>query len=278
MRAVTLNLDCGGTDPDGSEHRLHTHADFLRDQAPDVLALQECTFWDEQQERRLLLLCAILGMAPVLMVRDHIGDGRNHTALLYRPDRLRLIGRRALGVGVFHHALIQARLRPIGAGDDNTRDLLVLATHFTHTDGESRLRESRWTTDYAGPFPGAPKRGMLMGDLNCSGMYDEDPDWNLVPRNLHARYRFTEPDGGAGWIDRRAIHVLHHAGWHDPQRFTGRARAATVGYAYENEPVPLRLDHILTRGLTVRDYRTHDTPEARAASDHLPVVLDADMP
>ncbi|MER6914335.1 endonuclease/exonuclease/phosphatase family protein [Streptomyces sp. NPDC000594] len=278
LRAVTWNLRCGGVDGP-SEQRFHQQADILADLAPDVLALQECTFWDEGEERRLHWMCRALEMAPVAMVRDGIGDGRNHTALLYRPSRLRLLGHRTTGVGVFHHALIHARLRPVQAGDDDSLDLLALATHLTHTDGESRLREAQWLTDHAGPFPRTPDHALLLGDLNTSGIHDQDPDdWAAIPRNLHARYRHLTDDGRFGGMDRRALQLLITSGWHEPQTHLGTPREPTVGYAYDNEKVPLTLDHILYRGFTPRAYATHDTPHARDASDHLPTVLDADLP
>ncbi|MEO3972471.1 endonuclease/exonuclease/phosphatase family protein [Streptomyces sp. CAU 1734] len=277
LRAVTWNLRCGGID-DGSERRLRAQGRILAGLRPDLLALQECTHWDEQEERRLLWMCRNLGMEAVHMARSRVGDGRNHTTLLYRPSALRLVGRRTLGDQVFHHALIRARLRPVAAGEADHSDFLALATHLAHTDGETRLREARWLTDYAGAFPGTPGRALLLGDLNCSGVYDTDPpDWSLVPHNLHSRYRRVTADGRFGAMDRRAVRVLLASGWTDPQTFTRHPRTPTVGYAYANEPVPLRLDHILVRDLPVTAYRTHDTPEARAASDHLPVVLDTHL-
>ncbi|MFI1013399.1 endonuclease/exonuclease/phosphatase family protein [Streptomyces sp. NPDC020965] len=277
---MTWNLYGGGVDDDGSERRLRAQAGILARLAPDVLALQECTGWDEREERRLWWVADVLGMVPVRLAPSYVGDGRNFTTLLYRPSALRLVGRRTLGTQAFHHALIRARLRPAtAAGDDDSADVLVFATHLAHTDGETRLREARWLTDYAGTFHGTPSRALLMGDLNCSGVYDDDPrDWSLIPRNLHSRYRTVDAAGGFGGMDRRAVRVLVNSGWVDPQSVTGESRAATVGYAYANEPVPLRLDHILTRGLAVAAYCTHDTAEARALSDHLPVVLDITDP
>lgn len=76
-------------------------------------------------------------------------------------------------------------------------------------------------------------------------------------------------------MDRRALAVLLNAGWVDPQSLIGRPGAATVGHG--GDGLALRLDHILVRGLPVDSYRTHDTPEARAVSDHLPVVLDTSL-
>ncbi|MER6913340.1 endonuclease/exonuclease/phosphatase family protein [Streptomyces sp. NPDC000594] len=276
-RAVTWNVFCGGLAPDGSEKRLARQTEILARLRPDILVLQECTSWDEQDQRRLLDLASALGMVPVAMERSNVGDGRNFTALLYRPDTFHLVGRRRLGDQVFHHTLIRARLRPVGA-DDDTSDLFVFATHLAHTDGDTRLREARWLTDYGDDFPGTPSRALLLGDLNCSGTFDLDPgDWARIPRNLHARYRLVHENGSFGGMDRRAIQILQNAGWTDPQTTTKEPRDATVGYWWENEQVPLRLDHILVRGLTPNSYRTHDTPEARSVSDHLPVVLDFEV-
>ncbi|MEW1551598.1 endonuclease/exonuclease/phosphatase family protein [Streptomyces tsukubensis] len=276
-RAVTWNLFNGGLAPDGSENSRERQTEILTRLGPDILALQECTGWDDEDRRRLLDLANALGMVPVAMERSHVGDGRNFTALLHRPDTFRLLGYRRVGEQVFHHALIRARLRPVRATDD-TSDIFVLATHLAHTDGDTRLREARWLTDYGDDFPGSPSRALLLGDLNCSGIFDEDPGhWGRIPRNLHARYRLVTGDGSFGGMDRRAIQVLLNSGWADPQTTTKEHRDATVGYWWDNEQVPLRLDHVLVRGLAPTSYRTHDTPEARSASDHLPVVLDFEV-
>ncbi|WP_280883334.1 endonuclease/exonuclease/phosphatase family protein [Streptomyces pseudovenezuelae] len=273
MRAVTWNLFCGGVDG-SSEERLHAQAEILNELEPDVLTLSECSWWDEAEERRLLWMAHMLGLTPVCMARSRIGDGRNYTTLLYRASRLRLVGRQRLGEGVFHHALVRARLRPLDE-DSDREDFLALATHLAWTDGECRLREARWMTDYAGDFPGRPPRALLLGDLNCPSPQDRI-DWRKVPKNLQSRYRLVNADGTFGDADTRALGVLTESGWQDPDTLLSTPRAATVGYYYANEPVPLRLDHILTAGFTVHDYRTHDTKAARQASDHLPVVAVVD--
>jgi len=274
IRAVTWNLLNGGID-DPSEARFRKQATILRDLGPDLLALQECRWWDAEGERRLLWMASFLHMTPVIMQRSHLGDGTNHTALLYNPSRLALIDRQTLGVRAFHHALIRARLRPVGSSNPND-DLLALATHLSWVDGDTRLSEARWTTDYAGPFPGMPGNAIYMGDLNCPHP-DDTPDWSQVPQNLHSRYRYVLPDGAFGDADMRALQVLLKSGWVHPEVHTGKPRDATVGYFYENEPVPLRLDHILVHGLSPISYFTHDTGAARGASDHLPVVLDTEV-
>lgn len=275
LRAVVWNLFLGGLDG-ASEERLKKQAEILLGLNADIVCLPECNRWDEDGESRLWWMADALGLQPVAMVRSRLGTPpvQNHTALLYRPSTLRLMGRAVLGRDVFHHALIRARLRPVEEHDDR-RDFLVLATHLTYTDGETRLREARWMTDYGGEFPGVPSRGVLLADLNVP---DREPsDWSLIPRNLHSRYRTVKDDGSFGGVDQRALQVLLHSGWQDPQTLTGVRRSPTVGYFYSNEPVPWCLDYALVNGMHVTSYRTHDTPQARAASDHLPVIADMEV-
>ncbi|TBO57078.1 endonuclease/exonuclease/phosphatase family protein [Streptomyces kasugaensis] len=266
-RFCTYNLLLGGSD----ESRLRKQESLLTDISPDVLALQECALGDEAGHTRLRLMAERLGMAIVTMARS-AGNEKNFTALLYRPSKFRVVTWRLRGIDVFHHSLIEALMRPVGASDSE-RDFLAFATHLSWADGESRLREARRLTDYGGKFPGTPGRAVLLMDSNVP---DREPEsWDLVPRNLWPRYRLVNDDGTFGPADERALRVLLGVGWTDPATLTGQGRAATVGYYYANETAEFRLDHILTAGdWDVRGYRTHDTEELRTLSDHLPVTLD----
>ncbi|WP_261399363.1 endonuclease/exonuclease/phosphatase family protein [Streptomyces misionensis] len=269
---MTWNLYLGGLD-NGDDKRLRAQTEILVGLSPDVLCLQECMGWDAHDERILFQTADALGMAPVRMARSRIGDGRNYTALLYRPSSLRLMGQRTLGEGTFHHALIRARLRPVAAEDD-TNDFVAFGTHFSWVDGDSRLGEARWMTDYGGIFPGVPPRALLLGDLNTP---DREPaNWSLTPQHLQSRYRVVLDNGDFGPADQRPVKVLLNSGWQDPQTLTGKARTATVGYWWDNEKKqdPWSLDYILTSGMQPVDYFTYDTQSARVASDHLPVVCD----
>ncbi|MFJ9617848.1 endonuclease/exonuclease/phosphatase family protein [Streptomyces noursei] len=275
LRAATWNLFLGGLDG-ADETRLDRQAEILSEIDADIVCLPECNRWDEDNEGRLWWMAHTLGLQPVAMVRSRLGTPpvQNHTALLYRPSKLRLMGRAILGRDVFHHALIRARFRPVGEQDDR-RDFLVLATHLSYTDGETRLREARWMTDYGGEFPGMPTAGVLLADLNVPDR--EPPDWSLIPKNLHSRYRIVQADGTFGGVDQRALDVLFGSGWQDPQTLTRVQRSPTVGHFYPTEPVPWCLDYALVHGMDVTSYRTHDTPQARGASDHLPVVADLEI-
>lgn len=275
VRAVTYNIHNGGLDGD-SEERYHTQTGILEELQPDVLGLEECSFWDADDNRLINTMAGRLKLNVAAMIPSRIGDGRNFTALLYRPTKFRLVDWQQRGNGVLHHAMIRARLQPLDMPDGRS-DFNAIATHLAFSGGGTRLAEvSAWLTDFAGEFPGAPPRSMLLGDLNCARPHDTF-DWEKVPQNLHARYRLVLPDGSFGDADLRAIQVLLASGWQDPENITKVPRAATVGYYYANERVPLCLDHILVRGLTVHDYWTYDTAVARRVSDHLPTVLDAEI-
>ncbi|MFF8991166.1 endonuclease/exonuclease/phosphatase family protein [Streptomyces sp. NPDC014983] len=273
LRAITYNLLTGGLDA-GDDTRLRAQTEMLAHLTPDILSLQECTGWTN---RHLCQVADALGMVPVGMARSRVRrvpDPYNGTALLIRDSSVRLMDWWIVGEGDFHHALIRAQLRPVAAGSDPSSDFTVFATHFDWSSGAARLDEARMLTDYGGPFPGAPRGALLLGDLNTP---DRHPDWSLVPRNLHSRYRLVSPDGHFGRADRRAVQVLLESGWQDPQMLFGDPEAASVGYYYPNEPVLLRLDYTLVSGLVVTSYAIYDTPAARGLSDHLPVVLDVDV-
>ncbi|MFE4057918.1 endonuclease/exonuclease/phosphatase family protein [Streptomyces sp. NPDC059096] len=273
-RYVTYNVFNGGIDADGSEHRRKEQIQILAslDPAPTVLVIQEATGWHRDGWRRLHELAYALGMVALHPVTSHIGDGENATALLYRPSTAKVIAYTpGVGIGKFHHGLLRARMEIDG------RDVLVLGTHLSPANGAARLAEvGLWMSDYGGSFPGMPDNAVFMGDFNIQSIHDPEQDWATVPVNLHPRYRAVRSDGTLGEADRAAMRVLLDAGWTDPDDLMSTPRAATVGHWYKNEPTPLHLDHALIRGPGIRPtaYWTLDTKATRAASDHLPVILD----
>jgi len=277
VRAVSWNLLNGGLD--GAEHqdmtRFEEEVRILAELRPDVLGLQECTWWHEDDQRLLKRLAKELGLSVVRMEQSAIGDGANQTALLYRSKVLTLVEHKSMGRGIYAHALIRATFRPVGAPEDGTCDFMVFTTHLHPWNGDARLAEARRITDFGGDFPGVPSRSLLLGDLNTLDRRVWPWQWRQIPRNLWSRYRLLRPSGRWGGIDRRAVKILLRSGWVDPQRLTGRKRTDTGGYYYSNESKHGSLDYALVHGLDVTDYRTADSSEARAVSDHLPVVLDA---
>lgn len=216
-------------------------------------------------------------MDLAFMAPSRVGDGANHTALLYNSRAFRLVDTPTLrGEGAFHHALIRAVFRPVGR-EDARADFLVLATHLNPFDGDARLGEARYITDYGGAFPGMPPRAVWIGDLNTP---DREPPggWDAVPTNLHSRYRLVLPDGTFGGADQRALRVPLQSGWQDPHDLLGITRPPTVGHYYPNERVPWALDYALVAGLDVAQVFTHPWDIGFRLSDHLPHGVDVVIP
>ncbi|NIY68070.1 endonuclease/exonuclease/phosphatase [Streptomyces malaysiensis] len=186
--------------------------------------------------------------------------------MLYRPDTVSVASCNPnIGHGAFHHGAIRAWLCIKGSY------YRVLATHLSWTDGATRLRESRWFTDYAKDCT------VLMGDFNEDTPTAPEPDWTKIPEQLHSRYRLVNDDGSYGRADRRAVGNLLSAGYVNPGDYLGQKPEPTTGHWYENEPEPQTLDHILVGDAAkkrIRRYWTLKSPESLAASDHLPKLLD----
>lgn len=281
FRCVSWNLFGGPAEDEAADKRLGDQLALLAGLGPDLVCLQECVDWNSDLGRRLTFALEVLHLRVVEMARSRVGDGHNFTTMLYNSDRFTLVSVEKRGPQVMHHALIRATLRPVGAAD-GSRDILALGTHLSPCHGDARLAEVRmWATDHGGAFPGQPSRAVLLGDLNTPDRRVPwwSRQWRNVPRNLHARYRTVRRGGAFGGSDRRAVRVLLESGWTDPERALGIRRRPSVGYYYPNEPMPWSLDYVLTAGdLRPTSYITHDTPQARALSDHLPVVCDITAP
>ncbi|MFK0143409.1 endonuclease/exonuclease/phosphatase family protein [Streptomyces murinus] len=276
-RFLTWNLLLGGLN-NGDDTRLRKQTEVVAGLEPDFVVFTECAGWEKGDELLLLRTADALGLTPVLMARSRVNrepkDVINHTVMMYRQSRFRLKGRCLLAPQDAHHAIIRGRFQPNAAEfNDQRYDVYVLGTHLGHADGNKRLSNAKWMTDYAGEFPGCPDQAVALGDFNTPNRVLKD--WSRIPQNMHARYRLVNPDGTFGGVDQRALQIMYQSGWQDPETLTGKPRAATVGYAYDNERVPWSLDHILvTKAVQVRDYVTLDTEDLRDLSDHLPTICD----
>lgn len=205
---------------------------------------------------------------------SRVGDGRNHSIKFYNAAKLTPSRPHSeLARGAFHHGVSR------DVFDVDGIPLLTLGTHLSYVSGAARLAEAHYLADYGGQFPSWPEDKILLMDANAPD--DNDPeltDWSQVPEYLWHRYRKVLPDGSFGGWDRDARRLLLKSGWCDPQNDVSEEREATVGYWYDNEKVPLRLDQIMVTGtrIEVVDYRTlkPDAPDLTTLSDHLPVRLD----
>lgn len=283
---IGWNILSGGIDG-AQEHRRERQIDFLASlQDLDLLWIMEATGWDQQD--RFADLADATRLTALPYVTSSNGDGRNHSCLYYRADRLRLVSPSSmLARGAFHHGAIRAEFEVNGVR------LLVLGAHLTYSSPAGRLLEAPHLADYGKKFGDWPEDSLLVMDSNGPDLHDPEPEnWSAVPQNLWHRYRKRLPDGTYGGWDTDALQMLLNAGWRDPQAGVPVRRKPTVGYWYENEQVPLHLDQVLVTGrrIEVVDYRTLGAPRSFAPdipfvetpgtdlgltdlADHLPVHL-----
>jgi endonuclease/exonuclease/phosphatase family metal-dependent hydrolase len=271
LTALQWNVMVGGIDGDNEGRRVSQVAFLESHPQLDLLWIMEGTGWHEGCRIHEVEDATDLTALP--RVTSRIGDQVNHSIMFYNAEKLTPLGKPGeLARGAFHHGTVRA------AFDVDGTPLLALGTHLAYANPEARLAESHYLADYGGPFPGWPQDKVLLMDANAPD--DNDPelrDWSRVPRYLWHRYRKRLPDGSWGGWDRDARRLLLDSGWRDPQNYVREQREATVGYWYDNEKVPLRLDQILVTGprIEVVDYRTlkPETPDLTKLADHLPVRL-----
>lgn len=212
-----------------------------------------------------------------------------HTGLMWKPDAgiepdLRSL--RTWGAGTFFHSLIRLTLRldgiPVG-----------FASYHAAPFGRQMRADQAERVLAAVTRPMGPV--LLGGDMNAigaawvtgpggqMGLYDPDPyadiEWfgDLV---YQCDWRY-EPDGRrVFWADRRPTDIFISGGLHDV--------AATLKAPFQPSTGHHRLDEFGQRGVSRRidqvyatanlvpglhDYEVVDTPLARQASDHLPVLV-----
>ncbi|MFK0154342.1 hypothetical protein ACIQVK_19985 [Streptomyces sp. NPDC090493] len=266
------NLKDGGIDGDNEDRRIQQLEFFESCPKLDLLWILEGAGWHEG--RRINDVASVTGLTALPPVTSRIGDGRNHSVMFYDAEKLTPSRPHTeLARGAFYHGVSR------DVFDVDGIPLLTLGTHLSFDSGAARLAEAHFLADYGGHFPGWPEDKVLLMDANAPD--DNDPelkDWSRVPQYLWHRYREVLPDGSFGGWDRGARNLLLKSGWCDPQSEVLVQRGPTVGYWYDNEKVPLRLDQILVTGprIEVVDYRTlkPDAPDLTRLSDHLPVQLD----
>jgi endonuclease/exonuclease/phosphatase family protein len=291
---------------DTPEHQRHyeTVAGVIRELDADVLAVQEILAPDaETAARRLRQLAGDTGMnCEVPGPGDPGGSGGPdgggqaaiafgghgyHVGLMWRdgieprPGSLRCYGGRdfwhglallTLDVGgplirhgAFHASPFGRRLR----ADQNER----LVAAVTRPRGEPPvLVGADWNTESADRRPDGtlyePADPYAGVDWFADLIYQCQWDYDEQGRRTHR-------------ADREPGDVLWAGGLHDAAAVTGAPWQPTTGHhpsdAYGARGVRRRIDAIRVTGELIPALRTHrviDTPQARSASDHLPVLVE----
>jgi endonuclease/exonuclease/phosphatase family metal-dependent hydrolase len=241
LRLVTYNVrHCRGTDGRVAPERI---ARVIADLEPDIVALQEVDVGrartdglDQAEE-----IARLVGMFSHFHPALHIEEERYGDALLtHLPSRLRR-------ADALPGLLQRPGLEPRGAlwvemtaGDVA---LQVLTTHFGLLGAERIAQaEALLGPDWLGD-PACRAPTVLLGDFNATG-------WSRAYRRLGRRLT-------------------------DARRLTGERRWRRGGASFPSRFPLLRIDHVfVSERVAVERVAVVDTPLARQASDHLPVLAE----
>ena len=253
MRVMSFNILMGGGPPD----RFARVCGVVSRARPDVLVLQECLGWEDND--RLAQVAAAAGLAHSrLGVARPRGSGRRfHVALLSRWPIVEV--RLHNDPKVVGHCVLEARL------DWSGEPLWILGTHLDSHGEDQRMVEAKLLCER---MPAGP--GVLVGDLNALSPrdpYAAELSERLWQGGVHKyghplRHDVIEALEAAGWID-----SLHMGGapaqWVTAPRERGGVRFDS------------RTDYtMVTPALRDRVVSTEITDiEMPAVSDHAPVVL-----
>jgi hypothetical protein len=299
VRFSTYNLlDLFGADTAEGRQHYEAVAAVIRALDPDVLAVQEILAPDPaaaaERLRRLAagvgLCCEVRGADGDADTALAFGGHGYHVGLMWRdgiepvPGSLRCYGGRDFwhglalltldmgGTRIRHGSFHATPFSPGLRADQNER----LVAAITRTDGQTpALVGADWNTECADRIqvgetwqlyePADPYAGVeWFADLiyQCQWDYDEQG------RRRH-------------WADRRPGDVLWAGGLHDVAAVTRARWQPTTGHhrddAYGAHGVRRRIDAVRVTAPLVpalRAHRVHDTAQARAASDHLPVTVE----
>ncbi|QKW06925.1 endonuclease/exonuclease/phosphatase family protein [Streptomyces sp. NA04227] len=270
LRVVTFNTLFGGHSDSGLglAERWDGQVEFLRSLRADVLALQECNFWDLLGRRRLHRMVTALGMAQGFLAEANVTTAghRFHSAILL-SERVAVDAEDADRTR-YHHVMGWANLTVPGMeGLVELRNL-----HLDPFDPRNRAREVAPLGILAAPG----RRSLVVGDFNTVGLGFAEPDWSTLPP--HLRNGHLHLPGQAESSDRDALELLARAGFVDTSSRFGQETAATA--AFGDGDVPRRQDLILASPAMAAGlvrYQVHMEPVDMGLSDHAAVSADFDL-
>jgi endonuclease/exonuclease/phosphatase family metal-dependent hydrolase len=279
---MTYNIRNGGVDrgtgPDAD--RLDLLARVIRDQRPDLLALQELRDFD--RDGRLARFAERVGMSGRL-ARSWVGQP---VAVLVRPPA-RVISARPVR-RPFHHAALRLVV------ETDRGPLTVVGTHLRPYSGGWRRWEAGWLAAAAGGPAG--RLALVLGDLNSLAPPAGDgpaPAAGETPaaareqaervHRLAPQYRSRHLRADGVTVDTRAIARLYDAGFVDLFRRAGAGGVGLTvptGLAGAEFSAGLRVDYLLgTPAVADRALGCQVVRDGGAdrASDHYPLVAELDL-
>lgn len=261
LRFLSFNIRCD-TPADGENqwlYRKEAVAAFLAERRPDVAGLQEALPHQLQFVRERLAQYEAIGTG-----RDHDGGGE-HTPLLYRPDRLRVVQSGTFWLSETPHVpgsmswetacpriatwAIFGPARPGGEGAQP--EILVVNTHLDHRSQAARENGAALVMQFIEQTAGG-RPVVVMGDMNGA------PTNPAVQRFL---------SGAAGLVDTLVASGKARPGEAGPGTFHGfrgaEAAVSRIDYIFASAVLPVRAAGVL-----------YDRPGGRWLSDHFPVEAE----
>ncbi|NIY65554.1 endonuclease/exonuclease/phosphatase family protein [Streptomyces malaysiensis] len=270
IRVVTFNTLFGGHDDFGlgAGDRWRGQIEFLKGLEADILALQECNFWDLLGNRRMYqtLNALELGSAYLAYANETTSGHRFHSVIML-SRRVRLAAQGA-DRDRYHHVMGWANLILPGLeGPLEFRNL-----HLDPFDPRNRARE----VSPLGVLAAPGRRSLAVGDVNTIGLEYPEPDWKRLPAHAaNGHLRLPREDQVS---DRDATELLARAGFKDASHPFNQEMAATA--AFGDGDVPRRQDLILMSpalGPALIGYEVHLEPVNKGLSDHGAVSADFDL-
>ncbi len=235
----------------------------IRDVGPDVLALQECRGWLDNDARQLADVEHDLGM------RGLIAPSRSgfHTVLMIKPA-VRWTGWEVTYAGELLHGFGAAKLEVAGL----TLPLVAISTHLTPYSAAAAAAEAQILIARAYRHGGV---GVILGDINHCPLSDPEPPWERIPPYNRSSRTLPGPDGSPR-ANTIVGEVLRAGGMTDVAGYLAESR----GEASLRRPTGaglVRVDQIhVTPALlpAVTDYWLVDPHDA---SDHWGMVVTLDL-
>ncbi len=257
IRLATLNVLFGG------EQRLPALVEIVRRMQPDVLVLQECIGWQEDDSTALADMAAAMGIevsprTTLLGVANPRPSGRQFNVALL--SRIPILDQQTHTEG-FTHCVVEAVL------DHHGTPLVVLGAHLVSRDEQVRLQETERLIARIDRETLASGYCALLGDLNALSRhdpYDDTLDAKLLACGIH-KYghppQFAELDRllAAGWVD--ALHTEpRSAAW------------VTASRGGNGHTVDTRSDYVLLSPPLAKGIERTGIVDVGDASDHHAVM------
>lgn len=260
LTVMSFNILFGGGDAARFAGVLAT----VRRMAPDLLVLQECMEWTEDDPR----VQAVAEAVGVPATSDHVafgaarprGSGRRYHVVAF--SKARLAGSRThADPAIQAHALLEFELSVDGEA------IRCFGTHLDAHDEDTRLGEARFLRQLVTPAELAAQPLLLIGDLNS--LSPRDP----YPADLGAKLQAARVTKYGHPPRREVVAELEAQGWVDTLYVAGAPPAwVTAPRDRGGVHIDYRTDYVFASApLAARLEATGIQPLHEDESDHFPV-------